>query len=87
MSGNAHDRRVVRRQAQRIWEHSAPMFAAGETVKIASDSYGVRYEGTKASVIGKGKGHGTYTLASNRRKSPLTCHESHLVKVALERVA
>ena len=59
----------------------------GETVKIASDSYGVRYEGTKASVIGKGKGHGTYTLASNRRKSPLTCHESHLEKVALERVA
>jgi len=87
MSGNAHDRRLARRQSQRIWENSEPRFASGETVKITSDSYGQRYENTKASVISKGQGHGTYTVVSPRRKSPLTCHESHLVKVVLERVA
>lgn len=82
MSGNAHQRRVFRRAKQRIWDNLPPKFNPGDTVRIVSECYGVRYERTKGMVLGKGKGYGTYMLESPKRKTPLVIHVDHLELVA-----
>lgn len=75
-SGNSHDRRKWRRKQSRIWE-SAPAEFAGEA-RINSDAYGVSYKNEKVTVLGKGKGYGTYIVQLRRRKSPLTVQREHL---------
>jgi hypothetical protein len=67
---------------QRIWDNSPAMFSPGEAVRIVVPHYGKRYEDTKATVVEKGKGYGTYVLQSRLRKSPLTVQQGHLQKVA-----
>jgi hypothetical protein len=79
---NSAGRRKYRRAIQRIWDNAPAAFQPGELVKITVPHYGVRYEDTKATVVGKGMGYGTYVVQSPRRKSPLVIQAGHLVKVA-----
>jgi len=79
---NSHGRRVYRRAMQFIWDNAPAVLQPGEIVKITVPHYGARYEDTKATVVAKGKGYGTYVLQSTRRKSPLIVQLGHLEKVA-----
>ena len=82
MSGNAHQRRIFRRNSQRIWDNAPAKFNAGDTVKITAECYGQRYFRSKAVVIGKGKSYGTCEVKSPRRVKSLLIQEGHLELVA-----
>ena len=79
---NAAGRRKYRRRLSNIWGNTVIAFIEGTTVRIKTNVYGQRYDGTKATVVSKGKGYGTVVLSSPRRKTPLIVQIDHIENVA-----